>query len=213
MKSPDADLHFPPRPTALAQQFLRAVIQQGDLVIDATAGNGHDTLFLAECVGAGGKVLAFDVQQAAVASARQRIEAVGLRERVVFFQQSHERMDAHAEDESVAAVMFNLGYLPGEHHDLTTEAEATLRALEVAARILKPGGVLTVVCYPGHAAGEVEAVAVEQWMKAQASKGWRVAKYGAIGTRKPAPFLLAARKVHLKAGGESRPGGTDRHSA
>lgn len=209
MKSPDADPHFPPRPTALAQQFLRAVIQQGDLVIDATAGNGHDTLFLTECVGAAGKVLAFDVQQAAVASARQRIETAGLMERVVFFQESHERMGAHAEDESVAAVMFNLGYLPGEHHDLTTEAEATLRALDVAARILKPGGSLTVVCYPGHAAGEVEAVAVEQWMK---SKGWRVARYGAIGTKKPAPFLLAARKDHPKEVGESRLGGTGRHS-
>jgi ubiquinone/menaquinone biosynthesis C-methylase UbiE len=196
MKSPDADPHFPPRPTALAQQFLRAVIQPGDLVIDATAGNGHDTLFLAECVGAGGRVLAFDVQEAAVASARQRIEAAGLAGRAAFFRESHERMGAHADDGSVAAIMFNLGYLPGEQHDLTTEAEATLRALEVAARILKPGGVLTVVCYPGHAAGEVEAVAVEQWMK---SKGWRVAKYGAIGTRKPAPFLLVARKDPLKA--------------
>jgi ubiquinone/menaquinone biosynthesis C-methylase UbiE len=194
MKSPDADPHFPPRPTALVQQFLRAVIQPGDLVIDATAGNGHDTLFLAECVGGGGKVLAFDVQEAALVSACQRIETAGLAGQVVFSQESHERMDLHADEDSVAAIMFNLGYLPGEHHDLTTEADATLRALEAAARILKSGGYLTVVCYPGHTAGEVEALAVEEWMTARAADRWRVAKYGAIGTKKPAPFLLAARK-------------------
>ena len=65
MSAADSDPLFPPRPTALAQEILRPLIRPGDLVIDATAGNGHDTLFLAECVGPAGKVLAFDVQAAA----------------------------------------------------------------------------------------------------------------------------------------------------
>ncbi len=194
MTNSDVGVHFPPRPTALAQQFLRAVVQQGDLVIDATAGNGHDTVFLAERVGVGGQVLAFDVQEAAIESARQRIELAGFAERVSFFRDSHERMGGYVGDGGVAAIMFNLGYLPGESHDLTTEAEVTVRALEVSSRILKPHGTLTVICYPGHAAGEVEASMVEAWMGAYAAKGWRVARYGAIGTSRPAPFLLVARK-------------------
>ena len=186
-----ADPLFPPRPTALAQEILKPLIGPGDLVIDATAGNGHDTVFLAECVGAAGKVLAFDVQEAALASARLRVGEAGC---VEFFHESHVIMDEHAAAGSVAAIMFNLGYLPGENHELTTESAGTLAALEVAARLLKPGGVLSVVCYPGHPAGAAEAVAVEAWLVGLAANGWRVARYGAVGTKRPAPFLLLAGK-------------------
>jgi len=187
----EADPLFPPRPTALAQEILRPLIRPGDRVIDATAGNGHDTLFLAECVGPGGIVLAFDVQEAALASARSR---VGDLEWVEFFHESHAKMADHATAGSVAVVMFNLGYLPGDNHELTTESSETLAALEVAARLLKPAGILSVICYPGHPAGAAEAVAVEAWMTTQTANGWRVARYGAVGTRRPAPFLLLAGK-------------------
>jgi ubiquinone/menaquinone biosynthesis C-methylase UbiE len=192
MSSTDSDPLFPPRPTALAQEILRPVIRPGDLVIDATAGNGHDTLFLAERVGPSGRVLAFDVQEAALASARAR---VGETRRVEFFHESHANMEAHAAAESVAVIMFNLGYLPGEDHELTTQSAGTLLALEAAVRLIKPGGALSVICYPGHPAGAAEAEAVECWLTAQAANGWRIARYGALGTRRPAPFLLLAGKV------------------
>ena len=187
----EADPLFPPRPTALAQEILRPLIRGGDWVIDATAGNGHDTLFLAECVGPAGKVLAFDVQKAALDSARSRVGGVAW---VEFFHESHAKMADHAAAGTVAVVMFNLGYLPGDDHALTTQSNETLTALEVAARLLQPGGVLSVICYPGHPAGAAEAVAVEAWLTGQAADGWRVARYGAVGTRRPAPFLLLAGK-------------------
>ena len=176
----------------MAQEILRPLIRPGDLVIDATAGNGHDTAFLAECVGPDGGVLAFDVQEAALVAARARVGDVAW---VEFLHESHGNMNAHAADGSVAAVMFNLGYLPGEDHELTTEAAETLSALEIAARLLESGGALSVICYPGHPAGAAEAAAVEAWMTALAAGGWRVAKYGAVGTRRPAPFLLVAGKL------------------
>lgn len=191
--TPNSDLkpHFPPRPTALAQEILRALIQPGDLVIDATAGNGYDTIFLAECVGSGGRVLAFDIQEAALASAKSRLRDVGW---VEFFQKSHGAMADHATEGTVSVVMFNLGYLPGEDHALTTEVNETLTALKVAATLLRAGGVLSVICYPGHPTGATEAIEVEAWMSALAGEGWRVARYGALGTRRPAPFLLLAAK-------------------
>lgn len=184
------DLMFPPRPTALVQDILRPWIREGDLVIDATAGNGHDTLFLAECVGATGRVLAFDVQEAAIRSSKARLEAAAFSQRAEFFQESHRGMENHADAASVSVVMFNLGYLPGQNHELTTEFNETLAALEVATRLLRPGGILSVICYPGHEAGATEAEGVENWLKSMTFKGWRVAKYGSIGTKKPAPFLL-----------------------
>jgi hypothetical protein len=184
----------PPRPTELAHTLLRNVIRHGDTVIDATAGNGHDTGFLADCVGPGGRVLAFDVQENAIRSARSRLEQAGMASRVEFHHACHTRMAEHAAAGTVSAVMFNLGYLPGEDHGLTTETPETLRALAAAAELLKPGGALSVVCYPGHSAGADEASEVETWMSSLASGGWRIAKYGMVGTLRPAPFLLHARK-------------------
>jgi predicted methyltransferase len=183
---------FPPRPTELAWTLLRGTVLAGDLVIDATAGNGHDTLFLAECVGENGRVIAFDVQPAAIRAAKQRVADAGFSPRVDFYQESHAFMANHATPGSIAAIMFNLGYLPGDDHQLTTESSETLAALEAAAFVLKPGGIISVVCYPGHEAGAGEAVAVEAWMNSRASNGWRVAKYEMLGTLRPAPFLLVA---------------------
>lgn len=191
--------HLPPRPTDLAQQILRGIISAGDIAIDATAGNGHDTLFLAEAVGPEGRVLAFDVQEAAVVSSRARITEAGYADRVRFFLQSHSAMADHADAGSVAAIMFNLGYLPGADHSVAT-GDDTITALEAAARLIRGGGVLSVVCYPGHDGGGEEAGRVEAWMAALPAQGWRVARYGALGTLKPAPYLLLAV---LRAAGAS----------
>jgi len=190
MTLPESRQQIPPRPTALAQDILRETIVAGGLAIDATAGNGHDTLFLAECVGANGRVLAFDVQNAAIAAARARVTAAGFAERVEFFQESHAVMDTRAAPGTVAAVMFNLGYMPGEDHQLVTQPATTLQGLDCAAALLKAGGGLAVVCYPGHPGGDVEAAAVEQWFASLAARRWQVARYGAFATRRLAPFLL-----------------------
>ena len=184
----------PPRTTQLAQILLRDAIREGDTVIDATAGNGHDTVFLAECVGQAGKVLAFDVQEQAIENTRQYVATAGFASRVEFHQISHAQMAEYAGMESISAVMFNLGYLPGENHEFTTHTTETLTALAAATELLKPGGVLSVVCYPGHPAGATEAKQVEEWMNAQTSKGWKAAKYAMLGTLKPAPFLIMGRK-------------------
>ena len=182
-----------PRPTELAQSILQAAIRAGDTVIDATAGHGHDTVFLAACVGPGGRVLAFDVQQPAIASARAKLAATGLASRVEFHQTSHAGMARHAAAGTVAAVMFNFGYLPGADHELTTTAPETLAALDAAAGLLRPGGILSLICYPGHPAGAAEARAVEAWLDAMTRRGWKAAKYAMLGTLRPAPFLLVAR--------------------
>lgn len=187
-------LMAPPRPTELAQMILRESICEGDVAIDATAGNGHDTVFLAELVGETGRVLAFDIQETAIRETRRRLVESNLDSRAELHRTSHACMADHAAEESVSAIMFNLGYLPGADHDITTSESETLAALAVSESLLKPGGILSVVCYPGHPAGAVEAGKVEAWMTGLASHGWRIAKYAMLGTLRPAPFLLTARK-------------------
>jgi len=183
-----------PRPTEFAHTLAAAGASPGDLLIDATLGKGTDTLLLAELAGSGGRVLAFDVQAAALDAAAPRLQAAGLDDRVQLILASHATLADHAPPDTAAVVMFNLGYLPGHSHEITTNPAETLRGLDAAATVLKPGGLLTVVCYPGHPGGDEESEAVTSWMQQRATIGWRVVRYSPIATLRPSPFLLAATK-------------------
>jgi tRNA A58 N-methylase Trm61 len=174
--------------------LVKEVLREGDLAIDATAGNGHDSAFLAECVGASGRVIAFDIQPDAIDQARRHVTACGFADRVEFHQESHTNIPVHASPGTVAAVMFNLGYLPGGDHSIATESPQTLIAIDQAVEVLKPGGLISIVCYPGHAAGAGEAEAVEDKVTSLTEVGWRVAAYKMCGTHKPSPFLMLACK-------------------
>lgn len=183
---------FPPRPTELLHILLENEIAAGDFVIDATAGNGHDTVFLAKVVGEMGRVLAIDIQQQAIASTAARLESEGLRERVELHCACHADLENIVGSERSRAIVFNLGYLPGGDHGLITRTQSTLKALAIALEILCPGGVLAVVCYPGHDGGDEEAAATERFFSSLTAH--RIARYGLLSTEKPAPFLLVLRK-------------------
>ena len=154
---------------ARAQEAVAPVLAPGAVAVDATAGNGHDTLFLAEAVGPAGRVYAVDVQEAAIAATRARLAEAGLEARIHLACAGHEDLTeqvAPADRGRVAAVMFNLGYLPGGDHTLTTRPPATLDALNAARGLLAPGGRLSVVAYTGHPGGAEEAEAVRAWAEA-----------------------------------------------
>jgi predicted methyltransferase len=146
-------------PTAVqwSHHLLRQYVKPGDAVVDATAGNGHDTLLLAELVGPAGQVFAFDVQAAAIHATRQRLGTQAAQ--CTLIQASHHVMAEHLPTQ-VAAVLFNLGYLPGADKSCITQTETTLQALDSALALLKPHGLLVVVVYPGHTGGDAEAAAV-----------------------------------------------------
>jgi len=158
------------RLTDLAHQQVAAVAGTGDEVVDATAGNGQDTLELARLVGETGRVHAFDIQQAAIDQTRRRLTRYGLMERVTLQLCGHEHLLERLPPESrgnIAAVMFNLGYLPGGDKKRITRAATTLRGMEQAIQCLRPGGVLTVIAYPGHPGGSEELDAVKHWFQHQ----------------------------------------------
>ncbi len=139
----------------LAAEVLEKAVHPGDAVIDATMGNGHDTLFLCCLVGDAGRVYAFDVQPRAVENTRSRLSENGVTKRAKLFCLGHERM-AEQVREPVSAAVFNLGWLPGGDHSVTTRWETTRAAVESALSLLRPGGVLVICAYPGHAEGDRE---------------------------------------------------------
>jgi len=159
--------------TQLAHQRLAELLQPGDLAVDATAGNGHDTLFLAQRVTETGKVYAFDVQTRALDATALRLEQAGLRETVALCHSGHERMLVRIPEDwlgKVSAVTFNLGYLPGSDKQTTTGPASTLPALDQALALLRRGGMLSVMAYRGHAGGMDEADTVARWCESHAGQ-------------------------------------------
>lgn len=189
------DPTWPPRPTALAHWLAARALVAGDTAVDATCGNGHDTLMLARLVGPTGSVTAIDIQPAALDHTRHALVTAGMDDgRVRLVNDCHSRLNTFIAAQSASWIMFNLGYLPGGNRAVTSRDVTTLAALDAAIAALMPGGRLAVTCYPGHAEGSLEAQAVEDWMRDSADAGMRVAQYRQPFTRKPAPILWLAAK-------------------
>lgn len=183
-----------PRATELAHAWVgdRLRGRVGMRAVDATAGNGHDTEFLARGVGPEGRVFAYDVQAEALETTRRRLEAAGLLERVGLRLASHEEL---GEAGAIDIAMFNLGYCPGGDKHLVTRTDSTLRALEAATAGLNPGGLVTVVCYPGHPGGGEEADAVVAWTRRLDARRFRAMHCSMLLAQgEAAPFLVGIER-------------------
>ncbi len=162
----------------LSHEMIRAVVRTGDTVVDATAGNGHDTVFLAGLAGPAGRVHAFDVQTAAVEATRARLAAAGLAAEVhaCGHEQAGAVLDA-AGVKMIRAAMFNLGWLPGGDKTRVTQPGTTLAALEALLPRLEAGGRVTLVLYVGHPGGAEEERAIAQWAAALDPGVWSTWHY------------------------------------
>jgi tRNA G37 N-methylase Trm5 len=190
------------RPLTMARTFISSRISEGVQVIDATAGNGHDTLFLARLVGDRGRVFSFDIQQEAIEHTRRLLEAENILERVELIQHGHEEMHLFVH-EPVAAVMFNLGYLPRGDHLIVTRPDSTVSAIEASLRILSRGGIITVVLYTGHDGGREEQDAVLKFCKKLDQKHYTVLSYKIINQVNEPPSLLVIESLDFNISGGS----------
>ncbi|MBO8162550.1 MAG: methyltransferase domain-containing protein [Brevibacillus sp.] len=181
-----------PNVLEVARQLIRERVTTGATVVDATMGNGNDTLFLAQLVGARGRVIAYDIQPQAIDNTRMRLERENVLDRVELRLDSHEKMSQLTEP--VSAIMFNLGYLPGGNKQITTKASSTIKAIEAGMGTLKPGGIMTIVVYWGHPAGVAEKEAVETFCAELPQTEYLVLKYQYLNQRNQAPFLLAVER-------------------
>lgn len=181
------------RATEMAHALVRERVVDGELVVDATVGNGHDTVFLAELVGAAGRVVGFDVQEQALAATRARVGAAGFAERIELHRENHAVMGGVVEG-GAAAVMFNLGYFPGGDHGVVTRPDTTVAALAAAAGLLRAGGIVTCVVYPGHEGGVEESAAVGGWFGDLQQGEFAVVRYEFTNQRNSPPFMYAAER-------------------
>lgn len=134
-------------------EWSHAVFQMqakpGGIYIDATMGNGHDTLFLCGLAGETGKVYAFDIQEQALSATRKRLEQAHMEERAKLYLDSHVNMKQYLKPGTADGIYFNFGYLPGGSHSLATKAETSEIAVKEGLELLKPGGVMALCIYSG----------------------------------------------------------------
>jgi len=178
----------------LSHFYLRQRVCPGDRALDATCGNGFDTLLLAELVGEGGKVWGFDLQPRAVEATRALLEREGRLAPVELVQAGHERI-AEFVPPGLAAAVFNLGYLPGGETSLVTRPKSTLAALQQAASLLGRGGILTISLYTGHEGGPEEAQSVQEWGASLPPRDFNVWCSRQLNRPATAPYLILVERA------------------
>ncbi|MGM0601718.1 MAG: tRNA (mnm(5)s(2)U34)-methyltransferase [Bacillota bacterium] len=181
-------------PVEFSHFLLNKYVKPGDITADATAGNGYDTLYLAELVKENGRVYSFDIQDKAVENTLKLLKDHSLSNRVEVFNDSHENIDDYLNDQNISAVIFNLGYLPGGDKNIITRADSTITAVKKSMNFLKNGGIIIIVAYSGHSGGKKETAAVEKFMKNLDHKKYNTIKYSYLNQPGAPPELMALIK-------------------
>ena len=139
-----------------AHGILLQLIHPQDIMVDATMGNGHDTLFLSSIAR---EVYAFDIQEQALIKTKEKVGALS---HVHLIHDSFEHI--HHYVKNYRGVIFNLGYLPQGDPSITTMHEVTIKTLGMIASHLPKEGFIQVIVYPGHPEGTIEAEAIDDWL-------------------------------------------------
>ncbi len=148
----------------IIHRIIKEKVQPGDICIDATAGRGNDTLLLANLVGESGHVTAFDIQQDAVDSTKALLAANGMTERTDVLLKSHSEMGEMFEENTVSCITFNFGWLPKGDHNIFTSKSTSIPAIEQGLKLLKSGGIMTLIIYYGRETGFEERDALLEYL-------------------------------------------------
>eukprot|EP00172_Hildenbrandia_rubra_P004604 Plantae.Rhodophyta-Hildenbrandia_rubra.ctg9640.p1 GENE.Plantae.Rhodophyta-Hildenbrandia_rubra.ctg9640~~Plantae.Rhodophyta-Hildenbrandia_rubra.ctg9640.p1 ORF type:complete len:363 (+),score=91.73 Plantae.Rhodophyta-Hildenbrandia_rubra.ctg9640:2470-3558(+) len=183
----------------MARGFWKEVVCFGDNVVDATCGNGKDSVDLLKMLRRAGEgmLICVDLQNDAIENTKTTIAEERHGDVVVeFHQMSHESFPTSIKPETVALVVYNLGFLPGGDESLITMPETTLKSLDAATKLLRPFGMISVMLYQGHEGGMEEKRKVLEWSKQLDSATWSCTHFEWTN-RHDAPSLLLVRKVSL----------------
>lgn len=172
----------------VVHDFLRREVKPGAICIDATAGKGRDTVLLCRLAGEQGKVLAFDIQEDAVAQTRARLAAEGLRAEV--FQDSHANMEQYAGRATVDCIVFNFGRLPGGDPSIFTTEQTSIPAIDAGLALLKPGGVMALALYYGKENGYTERDAILTYLQTLDDRLYTVLSCDWLNRRNDPPLPL-----------------------
>lgn len=177
-----------------SHEIVSRVVCNGDTVVDATAGNGYDTVFLARLVGTGGQVYSFDIQESALNTTKNRLESENLLSRVNLIHDGHQNMMKHV-NKPIKAAMFNLGYLPGGDHNVGTRGGTTIEAVKSAMELVVPHGIISIVVYYGGDSGFDEKNEVINYIKTIDCKKFSVMQTEFVNQINCPPIFICLEKI------------------
>jgi SAM-dependent methyltransferase len=183
-------------PVRSAQALLAEKLKTAKLVVDATAGNGHDTLFLAQNTPSDTTVLAFDIQPGAIEATQRLLSQQNLLYKVKLYCASHTDIVSNLDEHTgLDVAIFNLGYLPGCNHSIVTTKDSTMLAVQAIIECLNPGGILSITAYPGHEEGAKEEQAIRTFLAKLSYKRFTVIRLELLNHVNNPPVLYMIEKV------------------
>ncbi|SFC59003.1 Putative rRNA methylase [Bacillus sp. OV322] len=180
-----------------AQSLLQTAIAPGDIAIDGTAGNGHDTVYLAGLTGKDGHVYGFDIQKEAIEHTAKKLADANLDQQCTLFQTGHQHITANIPKKhfgKITGAIFNLGYLPGGDKTIVTMASTTIPAIEQLLDIMAPEGIIVLVIYHGHPGGSREKDEILAFAAGLDQQKAHVLQYSFINQVNSPPFVIAIEK-------------------
>ena len=173
------------------------ILEEAKVIVDATCGNGHDLLYLAERAQSGAHIYAIDIQEQAIRNTQVLLDTAKIKEDVAisYLQGSHDHALAQwIEEEAIDLVVFNLGYLPGADHSLMTHADQTLEAVASALPKLSKQGMITLVAYPGTPQGMAEKEALHNYLASLPQKEFNVCHWTPMNQINQPPVIYMIQK-------------------
>lgn len=169
-----------------AHEEWKKHLRTGDRAIDATCGNGHDTLALSKLNLS--HIYAFDIQEKSIQATKSR---VGFQKNISYHLGCHSLfLSVNA---PIHLIVYNLGYLPGGKKGLTTITSTTLKSLEKGLKLLSIGGLISMTLYPGHPEGKREEDALLDYVTTFSPKNFQITHHRVLN-RSTAPSLLFIKK-------------------
>ena len=138
--------------------LVEQIASKEKVAIDATLGNGYDSLFLSPLFK---KVYSFDIQDLAIKRSKERLKDCS---NVEIIQANHMYLDNFVK-ENVDLVTFNLGFLPGSDKKICTNSYTTTNAIKKAYELLNENGIIILTTYSRHPGGSKEANDIDSFLE------------------------------------------------
>lgn len=183
--------------TQHCQQLLLAYLKTAKVAVDATIGNGNDTLYLANNLPKDSTLIGFDVQEMAITNTHQKLHSSN-HQNYQLYQVGHERLKetlSLLQIDSIDLIMFNLGYLPRGDKSITTQIKTTISALGQSLELLSLSGIISVLVYPGHPEGKKESFEIDLWIQNLPSD-FEILKLQKFPANQINPYLYLINRRH-----------------
>ncbi|MGM0445204.1 MAG: class I SAM-dependent methyltransferase [Bacillota bacterium] len=166
-------------------------LDNNKVLVDATCGNGYDTLFLSKKLDQNGKIYTFDIQKTAIENTKEKLKDKDLK--IEYINDGHEKIDKYI-DEKINCIIYNLGYLPGSNKDIITKKETTIKSLQKSLKLLAINGLIVLVIYSEHEGGEKEKNAVLEFAANLDHKNYNVLHYHFINQKMNPSEVVVIKK-------------------